>query len=262
MRPAFLALILSVALAPLAAQEPEAPRPGPPFPIQGAQPDDLQRQIAELFGKVERDLRAIDSLLQEAAREQSAAGAGAEAGLAGRLRDAQERGQSVTRDIDRILELAAQQSPSSSGGQSSGESQSDGQGSPLDGQGEQSTGRESTPSTPAGEPGGEEQQPGGQEPRPGQEEGQRPRDGQRPGEQGRDPRDGPQSSAADPRQQPGADPARGARGGANDRGEGRDRWGDLPVHAREVFRNEGGQDMPPLYREWIDAYYKRLNRQP
>jgi hypothetical protein len=37
-----------------------------------------------------------------------------------------------------------------------------------------------------------------------------------------------------------------------------DRWGDLPIQAREVFRTEGGADLPPQYRDWIDAYYKKL----
>jgi hypothetical protein len=39
-----------------------------------------------------------------------------------------------------------------------------------------------------------------------------------------------------------------------------DRWGDLPIQAREVFRNEGSSDLPPQYRDWIDAYYVRLLR--
>jgi len=39
-----------------------------------------------------------------------------------------------------------------------------------------------------------------------------------------------------------------------------DRWGDLPVYARDLFRAQGGADLPVRYREWIDAYYKRLNR--
>lgn len=42
-------------------------------------------------------------------------------------------------------------------------------------------------------------------------------------------------------------------------GEPFDRWGDLPVQAREVFRNHGGSDFPPHYRDWIDQYYRRLN---
>jgi hypothetical protein len=41
----------------------------------------------------------------------------------------------------------------------------------------------------------------------------------------------------------------------------KDAWGFLPVHVRDVFRAQGGGDMPAQYREWIDAYYRRLNKQ-
>jgi hypothetical protein len=41
----------------------------------------------------------------------------------------------------------------------------------------------------------------------------------------------------------------------------KDAWGFLPAHARDVFRAQGGGDMPAQYREWIDAYYRRLNKQ-
>jgi hypothetical protein len=27
-----------------------------------------------------------------------------------------------------------------------------------------------------------------------------------------------------------------------------------------LFRTEGGGDLPPQYRDWIDAYHRRLNR--
>ena len=40
-----------------------------------------------------------------------------------------------------------------------------------------------------------------------------------------------------------------------------DRWGDLPIQVREVFRTEGGADLPPKYRDWIDEYYRKLLRQ-
>ena len=39
-----------------------------------------------------------------------------------------------------------------------------------------------------------------------------------------------------------------------------DRWGSLPRHAQDVFRSEGGLELPAEYRDWIDAYYRRLNR--
>ena len=41
---------------------------------------------------------------------------------------------------------------------------------------------------------------------------------------------------------------------------GGDEWGNLPIHVRELFRAEGGQRLPARYRDWIDSYYRRLNR--
>ena len=40
---------------------------------------------------------------------------------------------------------------------------------------------------------------------------------------------------------------------------GKEQWGNLPVHLRDLFRAEGGTDLPPRYRDWIDSYYRRLN---
>jgi len=258
-------LSFAAAFVPARAQSPEEetspPRPEKPKPMQIRPPqDDTQREMIELFGKVERELRAIDKLLQEAARAPSS---GSASSLAEELRTAQTAGEAVRKDIDRILELAASQQQQSSSGSSSqqpGPPQPGQSGSPLDSQGEQSTSREQTPSTP--EPGGAEPKPGeGKPEQPGEKPGEKP-GGQKPDGQGRERPDGPQGSKDDPRQNPSGDPAAGARGAANPTRDGRDRWGDLPVHAREVFRNEGGKDMPPLYRDWIDAYYKRLNKTP
>src|SRR5262245_15539770 len=39
-----------------------------------------------------------------------------------------------------------------------------------------------------------------------------------------------------------------------------DRWGDLPVRVRQVFQNQITDDLPIQYRDWIDSYYRRLNR--
>jgi len=44
--------------------------------------------------------------------------------------------------------------------------------------------------------------------------------------------------------------------------DARETWGYLPEHARDVFRSQGGGQMPARYREWIDAYYKKLNQKP
>jgi hypothetical protein len=79
-------------------------------------------------------------------------------------------------------------------------------------------------------------------------------------------RDGePKGNQASPdpgQNRPGQDPAAQATEVTNVQPSSQDRWGDLPEHAREVFRMQGGGDLPPRYREWIDAYYKRLNQKP
>ena len=248
------------------APDPQGARPQGERPAERPIPDvirpeasDAEREIVELFGRVERTLGQIDRLLQEAATTAtpSSGAEPAKGALAGKLREAQAGGAEVTKSIDRILELAAQQRSQSSSSSSSSSSDCQNGTSPLDSQGEQSTGRESTPSTPQEQPGGEkpEESQGGQKPKPGGEE---PKDQQGGRKDPKDPRD----SQAPPHQIPGGEPKAGEAGAGSNPNEGRDRWGDLPLHARDVFRNEGGRDMPPLYRDWIDAYYRRLNQKP
>ena len=38
------------------------------------------------------------------------------------------------------------------------------------------------------------------------------------------------------------------------------RWGSLPSHAQATFSSRGSDDLPARYRDWIDAYHRRLNR--
>ncbi len=263
----------NAAPASIARQEPHELHPGG---------GDAEAEMRRLFGAVERDLRRIDKLLDEA----RAARLPAAAERAKLLATTKERGEAVLEGIDKILELAAQNSSSSGGGgggassnpgrSSSGSSgqqtspQGEGQTSPLDRGGQESTGREATPSAPekdGTEPGGskpgEDGQSDGQgkpKPKPGGEKNQgRGEQGQG---RGKDPRDGNQPSGTDGKNELSGDPSKRATGaGANTDGA-RDRWGDLPEHAREVFRMQGGGDLPPRYREWIDAYYKRLNKKP
>ena len=40
-----------------------------------------------------------------------------------------------------------------------------------------------------------------------------------------------------------------------------ERWGFLPERFQETFRNQGADDLPVQYRDWIDSYYRRLNEQ-
>lgn len=249
-----LALALATAFAPARAQEPAGPNLAPQ--------DDAQRELVEIFGRVERRLRAIDELLSDAAAgDTKKLQEAKESGIGELLRRSQDEGRQVRDDIDRILELAQQmgQQQQSSGGGQQGQNQGQASGgqqgrqqgqSRLDGQGGTQGEREATPSQPerGGEQGGKED---GQTPqsKPGS-----PPQGQEPG--------GDQSSRDAGANREGRDPSKGATDRGQSGNDGADRWGDLPERAREVFRQQGGTAMPARYRDWIDAYYRRLAKKP
>jgi hypothetical protein len=58
----------------------------------------------------------------------------------------------------------------------------------------------------------------------------------------------------------GAAPKGGAKGEPSPTGTPVEKWGELPPHVRDVFRAQGGGDLPAPYRDWIDAYYRRLSK--
>lgn len=76
---------------------------------------------------------------------------------------------------------------------------------------------------------------------------------------GGDPRSPEESNERDPKNRQAGDPPLLELESAGHAIDDADRWGDLPVHVREVFRAEGSGDMPARYRDWIDSYYRRLN---
>jgi hypothetical protein len=242
-------ILLSTSLvlaASTAAQQPiEAPK------------DDAQKELIELFGKVENRLREIDKLLSDAgAGDTSALKNVGPAGIDELLKSSKASGEQAVKDIDRILEIARemgqrQQDPQSGSGQPQQQPGSSDGKSPMDKQGDPTTQREETPEGP---------QPGGQEPKP---QGQKPGDEKnQPKPDGNDPKNPQASNDKNPKNQRGGPPNPMDKDQPANPSDQRDRWGDLPVHARDVFRNEGGRDMPVQYREWIDAYYKRLNKKP
>jgi hypothetical protein len=126
-------------------------------------------------------------------------------------------------------------------------SQSDGQsgqqpapGSPLD--------------NPQGEPTQKEETP------EGPEQGEKPeKPGEKPGG-GNQPKNPHESSDRNPRNSRGDSPPDMEVDSANRSADSRNRWGDLPMHVREVFRTEDKGYMPARYRDWIDSYHRRLNR--
>jgi hypothetical protein len=69
---------------------------------------------------------------------------------------------------------------------------------------------------------------------------------------------GNKDSSASARNTSSGAPAKPETGDARAATPATDKWGDLPVHVRDVFRAQGGGDMPAQYRDWIDAYYRRM----
>lgn len=118
--------------------------------------------------------------------------------------------------------------------------------SPEQGGGGDPQARERTPEAPGekGQQPGEEQ--GGEQPKPSDQ-------------QGGDPKS-PRESNGDPRNEKGGPPPALETGRAS-QDRSNERWGDLPETVRDLFRTEGGGELPPEYRDWIDAYYRRLNRE-
>ncbi|MDZ4773232.1 MAG: hypothetical protein SGI72_08880 [Planctomycetota bacterium] len=254
--------LFALASSPAFAQE----KPESALPPAG----DPQSEMVRLFNQVETRLREIDRLLSDAgAGDTRALESVGPAGIDELLKRGRSSGEQAVKDIDRILEIAKQMGQQSSGsGSGQGQPQPGGEGQngkdPLGGQEGNSTERENTPSGPekgGAQPQGEkpgEQQGGGQ---PKNQSGEKPgqEKGPKPGEKG-DPKD-PRANRGDPKNQAGGPPPVGGKDSPSTPNAARDRWGDLPVHARDVFRNEGGRDMPVEYRDWIDEYYRRLNKQ-
>lgn len=271
----FSLLVLSVP-----AQDQEQGQGDPDFPTMeellgggptGAQ-ETAEQRMRRLFGEVETKLVQVDVLLTDAAAgDTGRLSEAAESGISELLKSSLERGRSAQKDIDEILEIArqlsAQQQQQSSGAgqpQSSGQGQSEDQSSPLDRGNNQSQRPETTPELPGQGQDGQQpqgQQQGGQDP---QQQGQEP---DQSGEQGQDPQQqggqDPSNPAGDPNapgdNRDGSEQNSGAAGDAAS-GAGDEGWGNLPAHVRDTFRSEGRSELPVRYRDWIDAYYKKLNQ--
>jgi len=240
---------LLTAVAP--AQDPQGPPPPvPPVPVGAVDPEAGRKEMIELFLRVEQRLREIDQLLFDASAGDVIGEDVEEAGIADLLRQSTSKAKEVVEGIDRILEIAEQQGSAQQTMQSSGQGQQQGsQGSPLDRQqqGEQGQ-KEPTPEAP-----GDREQP------PEQGQGNKPEQEQR-GKDGQ-PKS-PSESDEEANNEENRPPSEGETGSGTRTVDTTERWGDLPIHVRDLFRSEGGGDMPPQYRDWIDAYYRRLNQRP
>jgi len=119
-----------------------------------------------------------------------------------------------------------------------------GQGDEPKGSGKSSppTEGERTPEAPSQQQQGDKPDPQGEKPQP---------QGEKPDDKGQNPPVG--------ENRPGQ-PRRDDVGGAVPHGNEAERWGVLPERVQQVFQNQMTDDLPVQYRDWIDSYYRRLNR--
>ena len=237
------ALLAAAGLA--SAQEKEKERPMLQLPgMSGMSPE--QEEMIRLFHEVERTLGAIDVELFDASAGRIPVPEGKESGIERLLRSNGTKSDEAVTGIERILELAEQMGNKSCSqcmkpGQSPAPSK-EGK-SPLDQERQRGpTQGEKTPEAPEpkpGEQGKEQEQP---KPKPG---------GEKPDDRGQNPPTG-ENIPSTPRVDESGNPIQ--------HGDDAERWGVLPERVRSVFQNQITDDLPLQYRDWIDSYYRRMNR--
>ncbi len=234
--PILLGLLSAVFVTSSPTQDPEGPPP--PLPTEAAESAEARQgrqEMIELFHLVEGRLKEIDALLFDASAGESLGDEVEESGIHELLRQSTAKAEEVVTGIERILEIASEQGS----GSCSSAMKSDAP-SPLDQQ-------------PQGEQGRKEQTPQ----KPGEEHEQKA-----PPQPGGEPHSPEASDEPPENRKTDQQPPEDETAGGIDAVDSPERWGDLPIHVRDLFRTEGGGDMPPRYRDWIDAYYRRLNQAP
>lgn len=177
----------------------------------------------------------IDELLKQAPQRPDANGSGA---LADMLNATSSQGESALAGIDQILKIANEQGGECSSAMSA-------QGPPKD-----SSSNSESPSQKREESGKKKDQ-----------SASTPSDGkpQQSADASEQPKDGDQNNAT-PEAKKDRNPPERATEAPSRRDPKNEAWGNLPIHLRDIFRAEGGVDVPAQYRDWIDSYYRRLNR--
>jgi hypothetical protein len=101
-------VLLLTSLAALAQlQGPGVPAPAPQVQTQSDDHAAIHREMGELFKAIELRQKAIDRLLYDTGAGHVPAEPSVAAGVGQSLAKAKDGSRQVTRDIDRILELAA-----------------------------------------------------------------------------------------------------------------------------------------------------------
>ncbi len=212
--------------------------------------DAAQQEMIRLFHEVERTLAAIDLELYDASAGRIPMPEGKESGIERLLRSNGSKSDQAVTGIERILEIAESMGQSCSSCMKPGQQPKPGQEgkSPLDQERQRGPSQgEKTPAAPKPEPEGE--QPG--------EHGQKPEQ-PKPKPDGQEPLEGAKNPP--PGENVPSSPRVDANGNPIEPGADADRWGTLPERVQQVFQNQITDDLPLQYRDWIDSYYRRLNR--
>jgi hypothetical protein len=198
-----------------------------------------QDEMIKLFHEVERTLGAIDLELADAGAGRIPVPEGKDSGIERLLRSHGEKSDQAVAGIERILELAEEL-----GKQSGSQCMKAGMNAPPEQSGESPLDKE------------RQRGPTKDEKTP---EAPKPKDGEQPPKpQGEKPDDrGPNPPPGENRPSP---PRIDESGQPFAHGNDADRWGSLPERVQKVFQNQITDDLPLQYRDWIDAYYRRLNK--
>lgn len=224
-----LAAALVLGVVPFAQEQ------GPEIPAIGGL-DQQQEEMVKLFHEVERTLLAIDLELADAGAGRIPLPEGKDSGIERLLQSYGSKSDQAVSGIEKILELAQQMN-----GQSMSQCMKPDQGgqSPLEK--EKQAGQKQQESTP-------------QEPKPGEQKNE-----PKPTPNGEKPEDGKQSPPPQGGNKP-APPPGAESGDAVPHSNDIERWGQLPERVQNVFQNQITDDLPLQYRDWIDSYYRRLNK--
>lgn len=217
---------------------------------------DPAEAILEVARRIDRDLKEIDRLLQESAKQGQPRSAPTE-----RLKASTEKSRAVEAGIDELIDKLNEMKNQSSSQSSESESQSQSQSQSQQQSQGQSQGLPSgqrrenqtpdfvqQPKEGQGEP-----QPQGGEPKPGEQQGQPPGN-QQPGETGQP--DGPNGTKDPGQNRTGQNPRDGETGPGNP-GQGTETWGELQGYTN-FQKNRGSMPkVPEKYRKYWEAWLKQ-----
>jgi hypothetical protein len=200
-----------------------------------------QEEMVKLFHEVERTLGAIDLELADAGAGRIPVPEGKDSGIERLLRSHGEKSDQAVAGIERILELAEEL-----GKQTGSQCMKAGMNAPPEQSGESPLDKERQRGPTQGE-----RTPEAPEPKDGEQPEQPQPQGEKPDDRGPNPPPG-ENRPSPPRNDEGGQPFAHA--------DDADRWGSLPLRVQKVFQNQITDDLPLQYRDWIDAYYRRLNK--